>query len=146
MAAIVAAKGDTDLAAEKLSCSPVDLIARVQLIDFMTLSEAIKSIVAFQMLDTLKYVQLEVISKLDQYSPSTASRLLVDLLDRLQTLSTPAPTQQNNSPVIIQQMMMNESQSVREELARRIINSQSSPPPAELNSDRGHLIYEQDGN
>lgn len=142
LAALVSAKGDTSLAAERLQVKELDLVSRLQLIDFDTLSNSIKNIVAFQMLDTLKYVQLEVISKLDTYSPSVASKLLVDLLDRLQTTATP-PTQSSNSPIIIQQLMNQESNHVREELARRIINAQQTTPSE---SDRGLQVYEQDGN
>ena len=138
LAAVVAAKGDTDLAAEKLSCSSIDLAKRLQTIPFEALSETIKSVVAFQMLDTLKYVQLQVISSLDDYTPATASRLLIDVIDRLQSLAAPPPSSSNNSPIVIQQMMLQESQQVREELARRIINSQQPVP------DRGLSIIEHD--
>lgn len=144
LASLISAKGDTTLAAERLQVEELLLVQRLQDIDFDLLSNALKHIAAFSMLDTLKYVQLEVISKLDSYSPSVASKLLIDLLDRIQQSATPPPlTQQNNSPVVIQQIMANESNHVREELARRIINSQQPSNP-----DRGSQVVVEysDGN
>lgn len=129
---LVGAHGDIALAAERLNCTPRELLEQLPSVDTEKLHSAINAALLIQAFQTLTAVKTVVLHTLDELPPQSRARLLLDLMARL---TPPVHAQPNNFTQVNLTNADTTSDEARSELLRRLENL-SAGTPQDNNRDR----------